>query len=79
MTHAEAIEHCQQRNRNEQGERHWFVKQAGPDQWQVVCMTTPGLQPLGPLKATVEVRPEPDEPPDPRPSIIRNIPPFGPG
>jgi hypothetical protein len=79
MTHAEAIEHCQQRNRNEQGERHWFVKQAGPDQWQVVSMTTPGLQPLGPLKATVEVRPEPDEPPDPRPSIIRNIPPFGPG
>jgi len=79
MTHVQALEHCQQLNRDEGGERHWFVKQAGPDEWQVVCVSTPGLAPHGRLKATVEVRPKPDEPPDPRPSIIRNIPPFGPG
>jgi hypothetical protein len=39
----------------------------------------PELQPPGELHEETRKRPRPEEPPDNRPSLIRNIPPFGPG
>ena len=77
MTHEEATARCDQLNLGEDGERHWFVKQTGPEEWQVVSVTAPGLHGHGPLKEGQEARPRP-EAPDPRPSIVRNIPPYGP-
>jgi hypothetical protein len=45
----------------------------------VVRMTAPGLGAVRPTGAHAESRPEPGEPPDPRPAIFRNVPPYGAG
>ncbi|PZS13247.1 MAG: hypothetical protein DLM64_03605 [Solirubrobacterales bacterium] len=79
MTHEQATARCERLNREETGARHWFAKQAGDDDWQVVSATAPGLQAHGPLKEGVGMQPGTPDPPDPRPAIIRNIPPYGPG
>jgi hypothetical protein len=79
MTHEQAIARCAQLNRDEDGERRWFVRQAGDEDWEIVSVVAPGLHRLGPLKEGVESKPRPSEPPDPRPTIIRNIPPYGAG
>ncbi len=78
MTHEQAAARCEQLNREEDGDRHWFAHEVGPDEWEVVSVTAPGLPHHGPLKESVASRPEPDAP-DPRPSLMRNIPPWGPG
>jgi hypothetical protein len=77
MTHEEATARCEQLNRDEPGAPRWFVSRAGTDEWHVVTAAMPGSDASGPLQASVESRPVPQNPPDPRPSIIRNIPPFG--
>jgi hypothetical protein len=78
MIHEAAIARCEELNRAERDGRHWLVSQLGSDEWHVVVATLPGLPPRGPLHETVETRPVPDAP-DPRTSLIRNIPPYGPG
>jgi hypothetical protein len=79
MTHEQAIARCRELNGDDDREREWFPRQVGPDEWDVVSMVIPAGHRRGPLKETIEARPEPSEPPDPRPTIIRNIPPYGAG
>ncbi len=79
MTQEEAAAHCAELNRDERAERHWFVRESAHDGWEVVSVTGPGLgRPEG-LKSSVESKPQPLQPPDPRPTIIRNVPPYGAG
>ncbi len=66
-------------NRRETGGHHWFPRETGGRDWDVVAVAAPGLRPTGELKATIVSQPKPNEPPDPRSSLFRNIPPFGPG
>ncbi|MBV9415292.1 MAG: hypothetical protein JO363_09970 [Solirubrobacterales bacterium] len=66
-------------NREETGDRHWFPKQVAAEEWEVVSVSGTGFRPRGPLKETSETRPSPSDPPDPRPSIFRNVPPYGAG
>jgi len=77
MTHEQATTRCEQLNRDDPGDRHWFVSRAGTDEWHVVSVRTPGTGDLGPLHGAVGSRPIPQDQPDPRPSLFRNIPPFG--
>ncbi len=79
MNHDEATAHCAQLNREEAAERHWLVRATGHDEWDVVSVAGAGLGRPGGLRASVESKPEPSAPPDPRPSLIRNIPPYGAG
>jgi len=37
----------------------------------------PGLAPPADLKESTAMKPRPEEPPDPRSSLLRNIPPYG--
>ncbi len=76
MTREQANSRCAQLNREGDGQRHWFIRQAGPDDWKVVSIAAPG-HPVGPLTRTIPSR-SPAEPSSP-PTIIRNIPPYGPG
>lgn len=79
MTHEDAAARCEELNREGDGGRHWFAKQNADDEWVVVSVDVEGFRRPDPLKATTEAKPKPSEQPDPRPSIFRNIPPFGPG
>jgi hypothetical protein len=79
MTHEQAIARCAQLNADDNRDREWFPREVGPDDWEIVSVDIPGLRRVGPLNATIESRPRPSEPPDPRTTIIRNIPPYGAG
>jgi hypothetical protein len=76
MTHEEATARCQELNRERGGEPRWFVSRAGTSEWHVVSASIPGAG-TGPLHASTAAHPVPQNPPDPRPSLIRNIPPYG--
>jgi hypothetical protein len=77
MTHEEAVARCAELNRDEPGERHWLPKRVGDEAWEVVAVSGAGLRSRGPLKEGVESKPMPSEAPDPRPSLFRNVPPYG--
>ena len=77
MSHDEAVRRCRELNADETSERRWFPKQVDGDDWEVVAVSGPGLRSHGPLKEGAESRPIPSEPPDPRPALFRNIPPYG--
>ncbi|MBV9194152.1 MAG: hypothetical protein JO168_08390 [Solirubrobacterales bacterium] len=82
MTRAEAQARAEQLNRAapDRSRHHWTIRDRGGGDWEVLRVTVPGVQfGAGPLRAATEQRPRPDEPPDPRPSLIRQIPPYGPG
>jgi len=81
MIRAEAEAHCAELNRDpdDGGGGRWLVQEAAPGDWRAVRLRVRGLAPTHPLKATVESRPRPEDPPDPRPAIFRNIPPYGAG
>lgn len=79
MTHDQAVERCEQLNRQGDGSEHWFPRQTAEGEWELVSVAVDAFRHPDPLKTSTEARPEPQEPPDPRPSIFRNIPPFGPG
>ena len=79
MTHEQAIARCQQLNADEDRDREWFPRQVGGEDWEVVSVAIPSEHRRGPLKEAVESRPRPSEPADPRPNVIRNIPPYGAG
>lgn len=78
MTRAEAQARAASLNAEAARDTHWMVRQAAGDAWEVVRMSAPGLGAIRPSGSHSESRPEPSEPPDPRPALIRNIPPFGP-
>lgn len=79
MTHDAAIARAAQLNRDEQGAQRWFARRTASGDYEVVAVTGAGFPGPGELKATVVSKPKPTEPPDPRPSLLRNIPPYGPG
>jgi hypothetical protein len=79
MTREEAATRCDQLNREGEGGRHWFPKQNADGDWVIVSVDAKGFRRPDPLKASIETKPKPQEPSDPRPTIFRNIPPFGPG
>ena len=79
VTQEEAVARCTELNRTREGGRHWFAKQDVDGEWELVSVLLEGFRQTDPLKASIETKPKPSEPPDPRPSIFRNIPPFGPG
>jgi len=79
MTHDEATKRAAELNSQEQEDRHWFVREQEAGDYQVVAVTAPGLPSHGELHAAIETKPKPTEPPDPRPSLFRNIPPYGAG
>jgi hypothetical protein len=78
MTQDEAIEEAAHRNADQSEAGVWAAKQSGDGSWGLVHVTAPGLARIRPSGSHEESRPKPSEPPDPRPSIIRNIPPYGP-
>jgi hypothetical protein len=82
MTRDEAQAQANQLNHDapDRSQDRWTVRDGGGEGWQVVRMTVPGIQfRTGPTHTATAQRPKPDEPPDPRPSVMRLIPPFGPG
>jgi hypothetical protein len=79
MTREEAVARCAELNRAAEGGRRWFPKERHDGEWDVVSLLVEGFRRTDPLKASIESKPQPAEPPDPRPTIFRNIPPFGPG
>ena len=48
-----------------------------PDGKTVRVKLPDGLVPPGEMNTSTRKRPRPEEPPDPRPSFLRDIPPFG--
>ncbi len=55
----------------------WLAQRERGDEWRVVRVTIPGRVAVHPLKAEVQARPRPSEPPDPRPGVFRDVPPYG--
>ena len=78
MTEQEAITEAARRNAEKAEPGVWSAKQGDEGTWGLVHLTAPGLARIRPSGSHEESRPKPSEPPDPRPSIIRNIPPYGP-
>lgn len=79
MTHEEAGARCEELNRVESGDRRWLPRRVAPGEWEVVALSGTGFRPAGPLKEGSEANPRPSDAPDPRPSIFRNVPPYGAG
>jgi hypothetical protein len=48
-----------------------------PDGRRARVKLPPGLQPPTDLEETTAEKPRPEEPQDPRPSLLRNVPPYG--
>jgi hypothetical protein len=78
MTREEAEARCADFNGEPARDRQWFPRQVGPEEWELVSVPLPQGA-AGPLKETVESKPRPSHAPDPRPSVFRNIPPYGAG
>ena len=77
MTAQEATNEAARRNA-EKGERGvWTARARDDGSWGLVHVTAPGLARIRPTGSHEESRPKPSEPPDPRPTIVQNIPPYG--
>ena len=81
MTRQQAQERAEQLNPSEAGgDRHWTARETPEGDWEVVAVRFPGLKISAGAQGTLTYqRPEPVTPPDPRPSSMRQIPPYGPG
>ena len=79
MTEAEAQVEAARRNADSDQPGFWAAQAADGDGWRVVHVAAPGLRHSAPTGSHVESRPKPEEPPDPRPAIFQNIPPYGAG
>jgi hypothetical protein len=77
MTRDEAIEEAARRNAVQSESGVWSAKEGDDATWGLVHVTAPGLARIRPTGSHEESRPKPAEPPDPRPSIVQNIPPYG--
>ena len=63
----------------DRSEHRWIARESELGDWKVLKVTVPGMNFNADLHTATEQRPKPDEPPDPRPPIIRQIPPYGAG
>lgn len=54
------------------GTDRWFAR-AHDDEWSVVKLSGLPRALVGPLKATVEAKPRPPQPDDPRPNVWRDV------
>ncbi len=79
MTHEEAEADAAARNREADADTRFLVREDPTEGWSVVRMHGAGLGAVRPTGTRTEARPEPGEPPDPRSSLIRNVPPYGGG
>ena len=81
MTREEAQARADELNAGaeDRSEHRWISWEAESGGWQVLKVTVPGMKFNADLHTATEQRPKPDEPPDPRPLIIRQIPPYGAG
>ncbi len=77
MTRDQAIEEAARRNASQREAGVWSAKQADDGSWALVHVKAPGLSRIRPSGSHEESRPKPSEPPDPRPTIVQNIPPYG--
>jgi hypothetical protein len=73
----EAEAHCRELNERDRGSAwHWFAQRSDGDEWRAVKIEVPAAGGLDPLKASIESRPRPQDPPDTRTGQSRNLP-FG--
>jgi len=77
MTHEEACARAEQLNQEDPGGQHWFAKQVGPEEWELVSVAVPGFADRGPMKTATQATAKPQMPPDPRSALVRNVPPYG--
>jgi hypothetical protein len=77
MTETEARADAARRNEAGDEPGFWAAQRAEGGAWRVVRLTAPGLTRTKPTGAHAESRPRPEEPADPRPVNIQNVPPFG--
>jgi hypothetical protein len=77
MTKDDAIAEAARRNDEKQEKGLWSAKQDAAGDWGLVHVSAPGLARIRPTGTHEESRPKPSEPPDPRPTIVQNIPPYG--
>jgi hypothetical protein len=76
MTEQEARDLCERRQA-EQPEYHWTAQRRRDGDWVVARL--PGGGHINPASLAAEKGPPAEVGDDPRPAIMRNIPPFGPG
>jgi hypothetical protein len=77
MTENDAKAEAARRNAEKDEKGLWSPKQGDDGDWGLVHVSTPGLARMHPSGTHEESRPKPSEPPDPRPTIVQNIPPYG--
>jgi hypothetical protein len=77
MTEDEAATEAARRNTDPQEKGFWSARENDAGDWELVHVSAPGLRRTRPTGTHEESRPKPSEPPDPRPSITQNIPPYG--
>jgi hypothetical protein len=79
VTRAEAERECRRlAAEHPDRETHAWLAREGPGgNWSVAKLPLPPGVKLDPLKASVETKPRPPEPDDPRSAIARNVPPYG--
>lgn len=79
MTREQAQARSAELNADPGRDRQWFPREVRPEEWDVVAVVIPEAARTGPLKETTEAKPRPAQAPDARPSVFRNIPPYGAG
>jgi hypothetical protein len=75
MTRDEALAACSKlaEEHEDRTTHRWIPREGAEGTWEVAKIKVPaGLQ-MGPLKTSVESKPKPNEPDDPRPAYWRNI------
>lgn len=79
MSYDEAKKLCEHlaREHPDRGSHLWITSRDKDREWSVVKVAKPEGLRIDPLKPTVEAKPRPPQPDDPRPAIFRNIPPWG--
>jgi hypothetical protein len=76
MTRQEAEALCADNSEGhpERATHRWMAREREDGEWTVVKLRLPeGMRASRPLKATVEAKPKPPEPDDPRPAYWRNV------
>jgi hypothetical protein len=77
VTKDEATVEAARRNADESEKGLWSARESASGDWELVHVSAPGLKRIRPTGSHEESRPKPSEPPDPRPTITQNIPPYG--
>jgi hypothetical protein len=77
VTKDEATVEATRRNAEKAEKGLWSAREDASGDWGLVHVSAPGLKRIRPTGSHEESRPKPSEPPDPRPTITQNIPPYG--